>query len=97
MAEEVDLIIDKALALAGRDFIDGDVVESVESFGNFMATTIQTALPSHTFSIPELGTILGAADWSFTMNVAKLLEDMKPFSPGANRDIIVQVLHRLII
>jgi hypothetical protein len=94
MTNEIDLILDKVLNTLGREFIDGDLVETLESFEKFLVLLATTVFPDHEISNPEPGTIVGNAAWSFTINTTDIFEEMKPFSPGLNRDAIVRVLGR---
>lgn len=97
MTDEIDLILDKALAAIGREFIDGELVESSASFEKFMVILATTVFPEHEISIPETGTLIGRAAWSFTIDVTDVFEHMKAFSPGHNRDVIVGVLKRQLV
>jgi hypothetical protein len=97
MTNEIDTIIDKALSEVGHNFIDGEIVETMEAFERFMFQLAKALFPNHKFSIPEPGTILGQASWTFTLEITDIFKKMKPFSPGHNRDIIVKVLERQLI
>ena len=94
MTNEIDTILDQALASLGRDFIDGEIVENAQSFENFMVVVAKTVFPDHEISVAEPGTIIGKGAWSFTIEITEIFEQMKPFSPGENRDVIVHVLER---
>ncbi len=97
MTDEIDSILDKALTAAGQEFIDGELVESAASFEKFMVVLATFVFPDHEISISEPGTLIGKAAWSFTIDISEVFEQMKAFSPGHNRDVIVGVLERQLV
>lgn len=97
MTNEIDTILDAALAEVGREFIDGDIVETPEAFERFMVHLVHAVFPNHQISTPEPGKLFVRSTWSFTLDVTDIFKQMKPFSPGQNRDIINSLLHRQLV
>lgn len=92
MNAEIDSIIEKALSSMGRDFIDGDIVETRESFSDFIVILMKTAFPDHEVSLKGDRLSIEKAKWCFSPQYATIFEKLEPFSPGHNRDLVVRFL-----
>lgn len=96
MNDEIDLAITDTLASFGHDFVDGIIIESEHAFPLFISQAIQRILPQHKIEVDADGVLMCTGDWNFTIPLAKARGKMKPFAPGKNRDLIAELLERLI-